>query len=55
MKGCALRGVRYLGLLLLALASPVLATEVNWPRMADSADGVPIAYEVQGSGVLMAK
>jgi len=50
MKGCALRGVRYLGLLLLALASPALATEVNWPRLADSADGVPIAYEVQGSG-----
>ncbi|SDM59890.1 Pimeloyl-ACP methyl ester carboxylesterase [Franzmannia pantelleriensis] len=37
-------------LLLLAFAAQVLAAEVNWPRMADSADGVPIAYEVQGSG-----
>ncbi|WP_176475908.1 alpha/beta fold hydrolase [Halomonas salipaludis] len=37
-------------MLLLAFAGQALATEVNWPRMADSADGVPIAYEVQGSG-----
>ncbi|MDR5906981.1 alpha/beta hydrolase [Franzmannia qiaohouensis] len=37
-------------MLLLALAGQALAAEVNWPRMADSADGVPIAYEVQGSG-----
>ena len=51
MRGFALHGMRYLGLvLLLAIASPALADEVNWPRMTDSADGVPIAYEVQGSG-----
>jgi pimeloyl-ACP methyl ester carboxylesterase len=51
MRGLALQGVRYLGLvLLLALAHQALAGEVNWPRMTDSADGVPIAYEVQGSG-----
>ncbi|AMD01473.1 alpha/beta fold hydrolase [Halomonas chromatireducens] len=51
MRGFTLHGVRYLGLvLLLALASPALADEVNWPRMVDSADGVPIAYEVQGRG-----
>nr|WP_198034542.1 alpha/beta hydrolase [Halomonas sp. 1513] len=37
-------------MLLLALAGQALAAEVNWPRMTDSADGVPIAYEVQGSG-----
>nr|WP_163500224.1 alpha/beta hydrolase [Halomonas socia] len=36
--------------LLLAFAGQALAAEVSWPRMADSADGVPIAYEVQGSG-----
>jgi pimeloyl-ACP methyl ester carboxylesterase len=51
MRGLALHGVRYLGLvLLLALANQALAAEVNWPRMTDSADGVPIAYEVQGIG-----
>lgn len=51
MRGFTLHGVRYLGLvLLLAFANQALAAEVNWPRMTDSADGVPIAYEVQGSG-----
>lgn len=51
MRRVALHGVRYVGLvLLLALANQALAAEVNWPRMTDSADGVPIAYEVQGSG-----
>ncbi|MBD3896099.1 alpha/beta hydrolase [Halomonas sp. ML-15] len=40
----------YGAVLLLALAGQALAAEVNWPRVADSADGVPIAYEVQGSG-----
>jgi pimeloyl-ACP methyl ester carboxylesterase len=51
MRGLALHGVCYLGLiLLLTLANQALAAEVNWPRMTDSADGVPIAYEVQGSG-----
>lgn len=51
MKGFALHGMRHLGLLLLlVLASQVQAAEVHWPRMANSADGVPIAYEVQGSG-----
>jgi pimeloyl-ACP methyl ester carboxylesterase len=51
MKELALHGIRYLGLtLLLALAGQALAAEVNWPRMAESADGVPIAYEVHGSG-----
>ncbi|MFN2332374.1 MAG: alpha/beta fold hydrolase [Halomonas sp.] len=51
MRRPALHGIRYLGLvLLLALAQQALAAEVNWPRMTDSADGVPIAYEVQGSG-----
>lgn len=51
MRRVALHSVRYVGLmLLLALANQTLAAEVNWPRMTDSADGVPIAYEVQGSG-----
>ncbi|MGJ7458927.1 alpha/beta fold hydrolase [Halomonas sp. RA08-2] len=51
MRRVALHGVRYLGLaLLLVMANQALAAEVNWPRMTDSADGVPIAYEVQGSG-----
>lgn len=53
MRRRALQGMSYLGLglvLLLALAHQSLATEVNWPRMTDSADGVPIAYEVQGNG-----
>lgn len=51
MRRVALHGVRYVALaLLLALGHQALATEVNWPRMTDSADGVPIAYEVQGSG-----
>ncbi|MCE8011798.1 alpha/beta hydrolase [Halomonas daqingensis] len=51
MKELALHGMRYLGLtLLLALAGQALAAEVNWPRMTESADGVPIAYEVHGSG-----
>ncbi|MCC5882855.1 MAG: alpha/beta hydrolase, partial [Halomonas sp.] len=51
MKAFAIHGMRYLGLVLvLALSGQVLATEVNWPRMTESADGVPIAYEVQGSG-----
>ena len=51
MKELALHGMRYLGLALLwAMAGQALADEVNWPRMTESADGVPIAYEVQGSG-----
>ncbi|SEG40238.1 alpha/beta fold hydrolase [Billgrantia desiderata] len=51
MKELALHGMRYLGLTLLwAMAGQALADEVNWPRMTASADGVPIAYEVQGSG-----
>ncbi|MCE8039108.1 alpha/beta hydrolase [Halomonas sp. MCCC 1A11062] len=51
MKELALHGIRYLGLtLLLGLAGQALAAEVNWPRMTESADGVPIAYEVHGSG-----
>ncbi|MBA2779623.1 alpha/beta fold hydrolase [Billgrantia kenyensis] len=51
MKALAWHGMRYLGLtLLLALAGQTLADEVNWPRMTESADGVPIAYEVHGSG-----
>ncbi|MDZ7852090.1 MAG: alpha/beta hydrolase [Halomonas sp.] len=51
MRGLALHGVRYLGLvLLLVFSHQALAAEGNWPRMTDSADGVPIAYEVQGSG-----
>ncbi|WP_445156962.1 alpha/beta fold hydrolase [Halomonas sp. E14] len=51
MKAFALHGMRILGLaLLLAVAGQALAAEVNWPRMTESADGVPIAYEVHGSG-----
>ncbi|MGQ4877711.1 alpha/beta fold hydrolase [Billgrantia sp. LNSP4103-1] len=51
MQTFALHGIRYLSLaLLLALTGQALAAEVNWPRMTESADGVPIAYEVQGSG-----
>jgi pimeloyl-ACP methyl ester carboxylesterase len=51
MKALAWHGMRCLGLiLLLALAGQTLADEVNWPRMTESADGVPIAYEVHGSG-----
>lgn len=51
MRGFSLHAVRYLSLaLLLALASQAVAGEVSWPRMADSVDGVPIAYEVRGSG-----
>ncbi|EWH03046.1 alpha/beta fold hydrolase [Halomonas sp. BC04] len=51
MKGFALQCVRYLGLVVvLAIAGQALAADVHWPRMTESADGVPIAYEVQGSG-----
>ncbi|MGM0637432.1 MAG: alpha/beta fold hydrolase [Pseudomonadota bacterium] len=51
MRRVALHGVRYVGLaLLLALGHQALAAEVNWPQVTDSADGVPIAYEVQGGG-----
>ncbi len=51
MRGVAMHGVRCLGLVLLwALAGQALAAEVNWPRMTESSDGVPIAYEVQGNG-----
>ncbi|CAM4248582.1 alpha/beta hydrolase [Vreelandella rituensis] len=51
MRGFSLYVVHYLSLvLLLALTNQAMASEVTWPRMADSADGVPIAYEVRGSG-----
>lgn len=51
MKAFAMHSLRCLGLaLLLAVAGQALAGDVDWPRMTESADGVPIAYEVQGSG-----
>ncbi len=36
-------------LLLIFVSSPLHA-EAGWPRIAESADGVPISYEVHGSG-----
>lgn len=44
-------GIRLVALVvLLALAGRALASEADWPRMTPSADGVPIAYEVRGTG-----
>lgn len=36
--------------LLLAFVSSPLYAEAGWPRIVQSADGVPISYEVHGSG-----
>jgi pimeloyl-ACP methyl ester carboxylesterase len=37
-------------LMILALSSGPVQAETNWPHMAYSKDGVPIAYEVYGQG-----
>lgn len=37
-------------LLVLGLATGVMQARAQWPRMAPSADGTPIAYEVSGAG-----
>ncbi len=39
-----------LACLLLALVSAPAHGELGWPRVVESADGVPISYEVHGSG-----
>jgi pimeloyl-ACP methyl ester carboxylesterase len=35
---------------LLLLVNVATAAETAWPRVAESADGVPISYEVHGTG-----
>ena len=45
-----MRITRMTCLVVLMLALGVLAARADWPHMVQSADGVPISYEVYGSG-----
>jgi pimeloyl-ACP methyl ester carboxylesterase len=45
--------VNYLGLVLavsVLVSLNAISADISWPRMATSADGIPISYEVVGSG-----
>ncbi len=42
--------IRWVGTLVVLLSSGMASADLQWPRVVESADGVPISYEVAGQG-----